>query len=88
MYAMYCTRPDIAYAVGILSRYTHNPGHMHWNAIHRVLKYLKRTINYGLYFNGEPTVLEGYSDASWNSDSNESISTSGWIFTLAGAAIS
>lgn len=33
MYAMQCTRPNIAFAVGMLSRYTHNPGQIHWNAV-------------------------------------------------------
>ncbi|GKF22440.1 zinc finger, CCHC-type containing protein [Tanacetum coccineum] len=40
MYAMICTRPDIAFAVGELSRYTSNPGTQHWQAIQRVLQYL------------------------------------------------
>jgi len=44
MYAMTSTRPDIAYAVGRLSRYTSNPSTHHWQAIRRVLKYLKGTI--------------------------------------------
>ena len=40
MYLMSCIRPDIAYAVNKLSRYTSNPGVMHWQGIMRVLKYL------------------------------------------------
>ena len=43
MYVMNCTRPDIAYAVSKLSRYTSNPGPDHWKAIVRVLRYLKYT---------------------------------------------
>lgn len=35
MYAVHCIRPDISYVVGVLSRFTSNPGHMHWNAIQR-----------------------------------------------------
>ena len=42
MYAMTCTRPDIAFAVGKLSRYTGNPSTQHWQAIQRVLKYWKK----------------------------------------------
>nr|GEY15258.1 zinc finger, CCHC-type [Tanacetum cinerariifolium] len=48
MYAMTCKRPDIAFAVGKLSRYTSNPGTQHWQAIQRVLKYLKKTMDYRL----------------------------------------
>lgn len=58
------------------------------NAISRVFAYLRKTVNYCLHYTGYPTVLEGYSDASWNSILSESLSTSGWVFTLGGAAIS
>ncbi|GKF56389.1 zinc finger, CCHC-type containing protein [Tanacetum coccineum] len=64
MYAMTCTRPDIAFAVGKLSRYTSNLGTQHWQAIQRVLKYLKKTMDYSLTYTGYPSVLEGYTDAS------------------------
>ncbi|GJU45099.1 zinc finger, CCHC-type containing protein [Tanacetum coccineum] len=64
MYAMTCTRHDIAFAVGKLSRYTSNPSTQHWQAIQRVLKYLKKTIDYRLTYTGYPSVLEGYTDAS------------------------
>ncbi|GLT82749.1 hypothetical protein SLE2022_010990 [Rubroshorea leprosula] len=64
MYAMICTRPNIAYAVGKLSRYTSNPSSLHWQGIHRVLKYLKKTMYYGIFYNGYPSVLEGFTDAS------------------------
>ncbi|GJV11719.1 zinc finger, CCHC-type containing protein [Tanacetum coccineum] len=58
MYAMTCTRPDIAYAVGRLSRHTSSPGKEHWDAVNRVFKYLKKTMNYGLEYSGDPSVLE------------------------------
>ncbi|GJT11749.1 zinc finger, CCHC-type containing protein [Tanacetum coccineum] len=52
MYDMTSTRPDIAYAVGRLSKFTSNPSRQHWQAITRVLKYLKGTMNYGLSYIG------------------------------------
>ncbi|GJV48735.1 zinc finger, CCHC-type containing protein [Tanacetum coccineum] len=88
MYAMTCTRPDIAYAVGRLSRHTSSPGKEHWDAVNRVFKYLKKTMDYGLEYNGDPSVLEGYTDASWITDQEDYASTSGWIFTLGGGAVS
>jgi hypothetical protein len=88
MYVMNCTRPDIAYSVSKLSRFTSNPGENHWKAIIRVLGYLKYTQNYGLHFTRYPAVLEGYSDANWISDSKDSKSTSGYVFTLGGAVVS
>ena len=88
MYAMTCTRPDIAFAVGKLSRYTSNPSNLHWHAINRVLKYLKKTISYGINYSGYPSVLEGYSDASWITNYEDHTSTSGWVFMLGGGVIS
>ena len=88
MHLMNFSRPDIAYAVCRLSRYTHNPGYDHWIALVRLMKYLRGTMNYGILYSGFPAVLEGYSDANWISDSDETKSTSGYIFTLGGGAIS
>src|ERR1044071_2290784 len=87
MYLTNCTRPDLAHAVNVLSRYTSNPGHNHWKGITRVLNYLRYTKSYGLHYGRHPVVLEGYSDANWISDSRNSKSTSGYVFTLGGAAI-
>ncbi|GJR59821.1 zinc finger, CCHC-type containing protein [Tanacetum coccineum] len=75
MYAMTCIRPDIAFAVGKLSRYTSNSNTQHWQAIQRVLKYLKKTMDYKLTYTGYPSVLEGYTDASWISNSEDNSST-------------
>ncbi|KAL4017954.1 hypothetical protein IC575_021534 [Cucumis melo] len=88
MYLMNCTRPDIAYAVSRLSRYTHNPNRYHWDALCHLLRYLKRTIDYCLHFNKFPAVLEGYCDANWVTDNDEVNSTSGYVFLLGGGAIS
>ena len=88
MYVMNYTRPDIAYAVSKLSRYTSNPGPDHWKAIVRVLRYLKYTQNYGLHYSKYLAVLEGYYDANWISDTKDSKSTSGYLFTLGGGAVS
>ncbi|GJS35541.1 zinc finger, CCHC-type containing protein [Tanacetum coccineum] len=88
MYAMTCTRPDVAYAVGRLSRHTSSPGKEHWVVVNRVFKDLKKTMDYGLEYSGDPSVLEGYTDASWITDQEDYASTSGWIFTLGGGAVS
>nr|GEU39161.1 zinc finger, CCHC-type [Tanacetum cinerariifolium] len=88
MYAMTCIRPDIAFTVGKLSRYTSNPRTQHWQAIQRVLKYLKKTMDYRLVYSGYPLVLEGYTDASWISNTEDNSSTSGWVLLLGDGAIS
>jgi hypothetical protein len=64
MFLTNCTCSDIAYVVGRLSRYTHNPIVEHWDAISRLLRYLKFTINLGLSYCDFPTILEGYCDAN------------------------
>ena len=87
MYLTSCTRPDIAQAVKKLSRYTSNPAHNHWKVIVRVLRYLRETSKYGLHYERYPAVLEGYNDANWISDTVDTKSTSGFIFTLGGAAV-
>ncbi|GJV46554.1 zinc finger, CCHC-type containing protein [Tanacetum coccineum] len=87
MYATHCTRPDIAYAVCKLSRYTSNPSQDHWKAIGRIFGYLKRTRQLALYYDRCPAVLEGCSDASWITGSSDSKSITGWIFTLGGGAV-
>ena len=88
MCVMNCTRPYIAYAVNKLSRFTNNLGKDHWKALVRVLRYLRYTLNYGLHYLSYPTVLEGYSDANWISNTKDSKSTSGYVFTIGGATIS
>ncbi|GJX66153.1 ankyrin repeat-containing domain, PGG domain protein [Tanacetum coccineum] len=85
---MTCTRPDIAYAVGRLGRHISSPGKEHWDAVNRVFKYLKQTMDYGLEYNGDPSVLEGYTDASRITNQEDYASTSKWIFTLGGGAMS
>nr|GEV20226.1 zinc finger, CCHC-type [Tanacetum cinerariifolium] len=88
MYLMTSTRPDLAYVVSRLSRYTSNPSNAHWKAITRVLHYLRYSRDYGLHYDRHHAVIEGYNDANWISNIKDSRSTSGYVFTLGGAAIS
>ena len=88
MYAMHCTRPYIAFAVCKMSRFMSNPSVKHWKAIGRILDYLKRTINLGLFYNDYLKVLEGYSYASWITNTSNNKSTSDRIFTIAEGAVS
>ena len=59
MYAMVCTRPDIAYSVGVVSRFLANPGKQHWQEVKWILRYLKGTSHYCLCFGHDETLLEG-----------------------------
>nr|XP_027109057.1 uncharacterized protein LOC113728902 [Coffea arabica] len=87
IYAIDCIRPDIAYAVNILGRFTSKPSYDHWNAIVHVMKYLKGTINYGLHYKNYLAILEGFNDANLNSQSGDSLSTTVYIFILGGATV-
>ena len=88
MYAMLCTKPDIYYSVGIVSRYQSNAGLKHWQAVKYILKYLWRTRDYILVYHSEDLILIGYTDSDFQSDLNFKKFTSGYVFTLGGGAIS
>eukprot|EP00253_Pinus_taeda_P001525 PITA_01525 len=88
MYAMVCTRPDIAHAVGVVSRYMNNPGKEHWMAVKWILRYLKGTTNQALCFGGSNISLQGYVDADMADDKDNRRSTTGYVFTVGGTTIS
>ena len=93
MYAMVCTRPYIAYAVGVLSKFMSKPGKEHWKIVKRVLRYLRGTSNYGLCYQGRPGLervlhIHGFVDADWARDLDQRGSTSGYVFNLFGGAVS
>ena len=89
-YVTTATRPDLAAAIGILSKYMSKPGKAHWEGVKRVLRYIKGTINYGLVFNadGNIPILCGYSDADWGGDVSTRRSTSGYVFQIQGNTVS
>ncbi|KAK8936988.1 hypothetical protein KSP39_PZI012089 [Platanthera zijinensis] len=62
-------------------------GKEHWEALDRLLRYLRGTKDHALCYTGYPPTVEGHSDASWCSEAGNNKSTSGYIFTLGGAAI-
>ena len=93
MYAMVCTRPDIAHAVGVLSRFMSKPGKEHWTAVKRVFRYLRGTSDYGLCYQGRPGLdkvldIRGFVDVDWVGDLDQRRSTSGYVFNLFGGAVS
>lgn len=83
-----CTRPDIAYATSVLSKYTKQPRLVHFKAAKRVLRYLKETIDYGLvYTAGKINSLICYSDADWGGDQRKRKSYSGMAIVYSGCLI-
>ena len=65
MYTMVATRPDIAHAVGVVSRYMSNPGKRHWEAVKKILRYLNGTASKCLRFGNSDASIVGYVDADY-----------------------
>ena len=75
IYAMLCTRPDICFVVGMVSRYQSDPGEEHWIAAKHIFKYLQRTRDYMLVYHDESLEPIGYSDSDFQSDIDSRNST-------------
>ncbi|PWA94422.1 Retrovirus-related Pol polyprotein from transposon TNT 1-94 [Artemisia annua] len=89
MYAMICTQPDISHAIGMVSRYMHNPGKGHWQAVKCIFKYIHNTVDVGLVFkHGGNQWVEGYCDSDYVGDLDKRRPTTGYVFTLAKAPVS
>ena len=88
MYAMLCTRPDIAHVVGIVSRFMSRPGKQHWEAVKWILRYLRDSSDTCLYFTSASLKLLGYVNTDFGGDIDSGKSTIGFVFTLGGTAIS
>ena len=87
MYAMLCTRPDIAYAVSVTSRFQSDPGMEHWTAVKAILKYLRRTKDLVLIYGGGELKLDGFTDSDFQSDVDDRKSISGFVFICNGGAV-
>lgn len=89
MYLAIGTRPDICYAVGVVSRYMEQPSTVHVKAVKRIFKYIKGSINVGiLYKSTDSFDFIGYSDADFAGDNDTRRSTSGYTFHLGSGVIS
>jgi hypothetical protein len=84
MYLMVGTRPDIAYAVSILSQYMEEPHYLHCKAVKRVIRYIKRTLNHGILYNGNNSkdILTEYSEADYGGYKDMRLSTTRFLFLI------
>jgi len=87
LYVSTKTRPDITFAVGVLSRFMSCPEQDHMRAAKGVLRYFRWTTRLGV-MNGGDEALQGYVDADRGGDNDGRRSTTGFIFTLNGGPIS
>jgi hypothetical protein len=89
MYSMVCLRPDISFIAGMLGRYQQNPSWIHWQAVKKVLRYLRRTRDFMLVYKRSDTLeVVGYSDSDLAGDRDDRKSTSGYVFMVAQGAVS
>ncbi|KAE8695213.1 Oxygen-dependent coproporphyrinogen-III oxidase [Hibiscus syriacus] len=89
MYAMLCTRPDLAHVVSQVCKYMSKPDKQHWKAVKCIFRYLKGTMGHGIVFVSErdnPLVV-GYVDSNYAGDLDSRRSTTGYVFTLGGGPI-
>ncbi|XP_048231307.1 secreted RxLR effector protein 161-like [Ricinus communis] len=83
------TKPDLMYVVCLLSRYMADPTEQHMQAAKRVLRYLKGTMSFGLFYKkGMVEELTAYTDSDYASDVDDRRSTSGYVFLLNGGVVS
>uniref|UniRef100_A0AAV1V9L0 Reverse transcriptase Ty1/copia-type domain-containing protein n=1 Tax=Peronospora matthiolae TaxID=2874970 RepID=A0AAV1V9L0_9STRA len=83
MHLTTATRPDIAFAVGYVSRFMENPQEEHWVAVKRIFRYLQGTKTHGICYKPSARIdFRGYSDADWAGDLTDRKSTSGYTFML------
>ena len=89
MYAMVGSRPDLAYAVGLVCRFMSKPGTKHWLAVKWVMRYVKGALGVNLTFRkGEDMRVRGYCDSDYASDLDKSRSITGYVFTVGGNTVS
>jgi len=86
---MTVTRPDISFAVNILSGHQSNASDVHWSLLKRVLRYLKGTEILCLVYSAKKNcdIVVGYYDADFACDTEQRKSTTGYIFQLFGSTI-
>nr|GFB25171.1 retrotransposon protein, putative, Ty1-copia subclass [Tanacetum cinerariifolium] len=90
MYAVRCTRPDVAFAQNLVSRYQQNPGKLHLVAVKHILKYLRNTRDMFLMYAGKPNTeldVTSFCDTSWQCDKRDTKSQMGYVFVVNGGAV-
>ncbi|XP_040367425.1 secreted RxLR effector protein 161-like [Rosa chinensis] len=90
MYTMICTRPDLAQALSVVSKYMSNPGKPHWEAVKWILRYLKGTRQLGILFERKQEVacVAGFVDANYAGDLDRRRSTTSYVFTCGEGPVS
>lgn len=89
MYAMVGSRPDLAYAVGLVCRYMSAPGREHWLAVKWIMRYLRGALKLNLTFKKSSDFkIRGYCDSDYGTDRDRSRSITGYVYTVGGNTVS
>ena len=86
LYLAQCTRPDIAFLVNLSARFSFAPTRRNWNGMKHILRYLRGTTDFGLFYSKEST-LKGYADSGYLSDPHKARSQTGYVFTCGNTTI-
>jgi hypothetical protein len=86
---MTITRPDLSYAVGVVSQFMQTPRKPHFDAMRRILRYIKHTLHCEIFYEAKSQLkVHGYTDADWAGNVSDRRSTSGFLFSFGSGAIS
>ncbi|KAK9702480.1 hypothetical protein QE152_g29927 [Popillia japonica] len=85
MYLMLATRPDLSTAINLYNKYQQNPSEHLWIGFKRILRYLKGTADFKLFYpKNSDTKFVGFADAEWAGDQEDRKSTTGYLFKVFG----
>ena len=87
LYLSTISRPDISFSVNFLSRHVNKPKFVHWKIIQRIFRYLRGTIEYGIFYPDERSTLTIYSDANYGGDITDLNSTNGVLVEFGGPIV-
>ena len=86
IYAMVCTRPDLAHVVSQVSKYMSKSGRQHWEAVKWIFRYLRGIVGHVIVFGNQQgdSLVIGYVDSEYAGDLDNRRSTTGYVFTISG----
>ncbi len=86
---MTITRPDLSYAVGVVSQFMQTPRKPHLDTVRRILRYIKHTLQCGIFYEAKSQLqIHKYTDANWATNVSNRRSTSGFMFSFRSGVVS
>ncbi len=86
---MIITRPNLSYAVGVVSQFMQTPRKPHLDVVRRILRYIKHTLHCGIFYEAKSQLqVHGYTYADWAGNVSDRRSTSGFLFSFGSGVVS